>query len=195
MGVSVPNIHYNPHLRDQLLAALVDSSEDAVISLDLQGMIQTWNTGAERLYGYREEEVLGRSAVLLFPPERSSEEGNFLARIAEGESSISPFEDTRIRKDGTRIGVSVSLSPIRTKEGKVTGVSHIARIITEPMRAEAATAQLAAIVESSDDAIISKNLYGIILTWNAAAERIYGYTEDEVRWRHMSILLPPDRIG
>src|SRR5262249_61251908 len=111
MGVSLPKLHYNPHLRDQLLAALVNSSEDAVISLDLQGMIQTWNPGAERLYGYREEEVLGRSAVLLFPPERSSDEGRLLARIAEGES-ISPFEDTRVRKDGTRIGVSVSLSPI-----------------------------------------------------------------------------------
>src|SRR5215472_7536219 len=116
MGVSVPNIHSNPHSRDQLLAALVDSSEDAIISLDLQGMIQTWNTGAERLYGYREEEVLGRSAALLFPAERSSEEGRLLARIAEGES-LNPFEDTRIRKDGTRIGVSVSLSPIRTREG------------------------------------------------------------------------------
>src|SRR5579871_674132 len=178
--------------RSEWLTALVESSQDAIVSKDTHGIIQTWNRGAERLYGYTEAEVLGRSAAMLLPAERANEEREILGRIRKGES-IHHFETMRLRKDGTRISVSLSISPIHNPAGQIIGASHIARNITERTLMEAATAQLAAIVDSSDDAIISKNLDGIILTWNAGAEKIYGYTAEEARWRHMSILLPPHR--
>jgi PAS domain S-box-containing protein len=186
----------NPSTGDErknaLLAALVNSSEDAILAKDPNGVIQTWNLGAERLYGWKAEEVIGRSAILLLPSERANEEEIILSRIRAGES-VNHFETTRVRKDGRRISVSLAVSPIRDADGKIIGASHIARNITERTLMEEATAQLAAIVDSSDDAIISKNLDGIILTWNKGAEHVYGYTADEARWRHMSILLPPDR--
>jgi len=178
--------------RNELLAAAIQSSEDAILVKNLDGVIQTWNHGAESLYGYREEEVIGRSAILLLPPDRVDEEAEILARIRDGER-VDHFETIRLRKDGNHISVSLTISPVRWADGQIIGASHIARKITERTLMEAATSQLAAIVDSSDDAILSKNLDGIILTWNAAAERIYGYTADEVRWRPVSILLPPDR--
>jgi PAS domain S-box-containing protein len=178
--------------RNQLLASLVESSDDAILAKDPYGIIQTWNRGAERLYGYKAAEVIGRSALLLLPAERAGEETEILERIRCGER-VDHFETTRLRKDGTLISVSMTVSPIRDAAGAVIGASHIARNVTERTRLEAATAQLAAIVSSSEDAIISKNLDGVILTWNAGAERVYGYTEEEARFRHMSMLLPEGR--
>src|ERR1044071_363230 len=178
--------------RDELLAALVDSSEDAIIATDLHGIIQTWNEGAEHLYGYDEDDVIGRSTAILLSPERMREEIDSFSLIRGGES-VNHFETTRIRKDGTSISISLSISPIRNRHGEIIGASHIARNITERTLMEAATAQLAAIVDNSEDAFVSKNLDGGILTWNKGAERVYGYAADEVRWRHMSLLLPPDR--
>jgi two-component system cell cycle sensor histidine kinase/response regulator CckA len=180
--------------RNELLGAAIESSEDAIVVKDLDGIIKTWNQGAERLYGYREEEVLGRSAILLLPPDRTDEEAEILTRIRNGDRVVH-LETTRLRKDGTLISVSLTISPVRSADGQIIGASHIARKITERTLMEAATAQLAAIVDSSEDAIISKNLEGIILTWNSGAERIYGYSADEVRWRPISILLPPDRTN
>jgi PAS domain S-box-containing protein len=183
---------FDRETRNDLLATLVESSQDAIIAKDLHGIIQTWNKGAEQLYGYRPDEAIGRSAVFLLPSDRSNEEPDILSRIRAGES-VNHFETTRLRKDGTLISVSLSISPIRDQEGEIVGASHVARNISERTLMEAASAQLAAIVENSEDAIISKNLEGVILTWNAGAERIYGYPAEEVRWRHISILLPPDR--
>src|ERR1700730_4631416 len=103
--------------RNELLAALVDSSHDAIIGKDLNGIIQTWNKGAELLYGYTKEDVIGRSAIILLPSERANEEREILERIRAGES-VNHFETSRIRKDGTRISVSLVVSPIRNAEGK-----------------------------------------------------------------------------
>lgn len=177
--------------RNDLILAAFECSEDAIAVKDLDGIIRAWNQGAERLYGYRQDEVVGRSAILLLPPDRADEESTILARIRNGER-VDHFETTRLRKDGTRISVSLTISPVMWN-GQMIGASHIARSITERTLMEAATAQLGAIVDSSGDAIISKSLEGIILTWNAGAERIYGYSADEVRWRPISILLPADR--
>src|SRR5512144_688448 len=116
--------------RNALIAALVGSSDDAIIAKDLNGIIQTWNRGAERLYGYKEAEVVGRSAVMLLPSERASEEQDILERIRAGES-VNHFETSRVRKDGTRISVSIAISPIRDRQGTIIGASHIARNITE----------------------------------------------------------------
>jgi two-component system cell cycle sensor histidine kinase/response regulator CckA len=177
--------------RDELLIAVFEHSEDAILVTDLNDIIQTWNPAAERLYGYREEEVVGRSAILLLPSERTDEETTILDRIRTGER-VDHFETLRLRKDGTSITVSLTISPVRSG-GQIVAASHIARRITERAAMEAATAQLAAIVDFSEDAIISKNLDGIVLTWNKGAERIYGYSNDDIRWRPISILLPADR--
>src|SRR5713226_1058941 len=170
------------------LASIVESSEDAIISQDVDGTILTWNRGAAALYGYTAEEAIGRSMNFLVPEDRSDEEESILAKVRAGRR-VQHFETVRIRKNGVRTHVSLTMSPIREGD-RVIGVSHVARDISERKRLEAATAQLAAIVDSSGDAIISKDLNGIIQTWNDSAERIYGYSAKEMIGRSISILLP-----
>jgi PAS domain S-box-containing protein len=111
-------------------AALIDSSDDAIVTRDLDGTILTWNPGAERLYGYRSEEVAGRSFAVVVPPERASEVESLRARVLRGER-IEHHETVRLRKGGARIAVSVSISPIKDGVGRVVGVSSIARDMTE----------------------------------------------------------------
>jgi PAS domain S-box-containing protein len=172
-------------------ASIVESSEDAIVSKDPDGTVLTWNRGAAAIYGYTAEEMIGRSIYLLVPPERRDEEESILARIRAGER-VQHFETVRIKKGGARLHVSLTISPIR-EGGRIAGASHVARDISERKRLESANAQLAAIVESSEDAIISKDLQGVIQTWNASAARVYGYAADEVAGRNMTFLLPPGR--
>jgi len=112
------------------LAAIVEFSDDAIISKDLDGIIQTWNTGAVQVYGYSAGEAIGRSIAFLLPPGRVIEEQEILSRMRQGER-VQHFETTRLRKDGKLIHVSLTLSPIRDLSGEVIGVSHVARDITE----------------------------------------------------------------
>jgi PAS domain S-box-containing protein len=119
------------------LAAIVDSSEDAIVSKTLQGIILSWNTGAERLFGYSSPEAVGRPITILIPPERIHEEAEILARIARGER-IDHFETVRVTKDGHRLDISLTVSPIRDVSGEIIGVSKIARDITDRKRAEQA---------------------------------------------------------
>ncbi len=119
------------------LAGIVESSADAIIGKTLEGIITSCNPGAEKLFGYPAQEVLGKSLLLLFPPERAAEETEILIRIARGER-ISHFETVRLRKDGSRIDVSETISPIWDSTGKIVGASKIARDITERKRAEEA---------------------------------------------------------
>ena len=174
------------------LAAIVESSDDAIVGKTLDAIIQTWNKGAEALYGYTADEAIGQSMMLLLPADRQEEETEILARIRNGER-VDHFDTIRVRKDGTRVRVSLTISPVRDGYGRVAGASHIARNITEKSQLEAASAHYAAMVEFSEDAIVSKNLDGIILTWNPGAERIYGYSAAEALGCPMSMLLPPDR--
>ena len=118
------------------LAAVVESSDDAIISKTLDGTITAWNSGAEKLFGYMSAEALAKPMLMLLPPERASEESDILARIRLGES-VNHFETIRVRKDGTTIDVSASISPIRDSSGAIVGASNIARDITERKRAEA----------------------------------------------------------
>lgn len=120
--------------REQL-AAIVESSDDAIISADLSGLITSWNAGAERVYGYRAEEILGRSIATLAPQERSEEPIELLAGLKDGRG-IAHHEAVRVRKDGRRIDVSLSLSPIRDSSGNVIGASAITRDITASKQAE-----------------------------------------------------------
>jgi PAS domain S-box-containing protein len=174
------------------LAAIVDSSDDAIISKSLDGIILSWNTGAERLFGYSAAEAIGQPITILIPPDDSGEAFEILSRIRRGER-VDHYETVRLRKDGRPVHVSLTVSPIRDPGGAIIGASKIARDITERKTAELTMLQLAAIVASSDDAIIGKRLDGIIASWNAGAERLYQYAADEVVGRHISILVPSDQ--
>lgn len=121
-------------MRDRF-AAVVDSSDDAIISKTLDGIITAWNRGAEKLFGYSASEVMGQPMLFLLPPERLGEEAEILGCIGRGQS-VEHFETVRVRNDGTKIDVSVTISPIRDNNGVVVGVSKIARDITERKRVE-----------------------------------------------------------
>ena len=174
------------------LAAIVESADDAILSETLEGVIVSWNAGAERLYGYPAAEAIGQPVTLLLPEDRTLEEAGILERIRRGER-VPPFETVRRRKQGDLIDVSLGISAIRNREDRVIGAAHIARDIGESRSIAKDSGRLAAIEESSEDAIVSKTLDGTILTWNKGAEQVYGYTAEEVIGRHMSLLLPPDR--
>ena len=173
-----------------LLPAIIDSSEDAIISKDLQGTITSWNRSAERIFGYSMEEAIGRPITLLFPPGREAEEETILRRVRTGER-VEHFETTRMRKDGQLVEVSITVSPIRGSDGAIVGASNVARDITEQKRSHQAGLLLAAIVNSSEDAIVSKSLEGIITSWNAGAQRIFGYTAKEAVGQPVLMLVPP----
>ncbi len=173
-----------------LLESLVNSSEDAIDSKTLDGIITSWNPAAERMYGYCADEIIGKNISMLSHPDRPEEMDEILQKIRSGER-VEHYETVRVRKDGRRISISLSVSPILDKAGQVIGVSSIARDITE--RRGATTTLLASIVNSSDDAIDSKTLDGIITSWNPAAEYMYGYNLDEILGKNISILSHPDR--
>ena len=119
------------------LAAIVDSSDDAIISKDLSGIITSWNTAASRIFGYRADEIIGESVLLLIPPELQYEEPEILRKMSAGER-IEHFETRRRRKDGQILDVSLTISPIRDTLGHIIGISKIARDITGRKQAEAA---------------------------------------------------------
>ena len=130
-------------LERELLAAIVDSSNDGIISKTLEGAITSWNPAAEGIFGYTASEALGRPITMLFPPDRLREEDVLLRRIAAGET-IRHFETERVRKDGTRIWVSVTLSPVRDVTGEIVGASKIVRDISVRRQLEAARAEMLA---------------------------------------------------
>ena len=128
------------------LAAIVESTDDAIIGKDLNGIITSWNPGAKKLFGYGESEAVGKSILMVIPPERAEEESKILSRIRNGES-IESFETVRLRKDGKRIDVSEVISSIKDSQGRIVGVSKIARDITE-RKLEQARLQFRALFES-----------------------------------------------
>jgi PAS domain S-box-containing protein len=119
------------------LAAIVESTDDAVVSKSLDGIIRSWNAGAERLFGYKAQEAIGKNILMIIPPDRVDEEATILARLRRGER-IEHFETVRVRKDGTFVDVSLTVSPVRDSSGTVIGASKIARNITERRRADQA---------------------------------------------------------
>lgn len=173
------------------LAAIVASSDDAIVSKDLNGIITSWNESATRTFGYRAEEIIGRPVTLLIPPELLGDESLILAKIRAGER-IDHFETVRQHKNGQRIDVSLTISPIRDARGVVIGASKILRDITEQKKTNDLRDRLAAIVDSSDDAIVSKDLNGVVTSWNKSAERIFGYREKEIVGRSITLLIPSE---
>jgi len=118
-----------------LLAAIVDSSDDAIVSKTLEGIITSWNAGAERLFGYTAKEAIGQPITMIIPLDRRDEETRILARLRQGQP-IEHFDTVRVRKDGTKVEISLSISPVRDAAGKIIGASKIARDITERKRIE-----------------------------------------------------------
>jgi PAS domain S-box-containing protein len=175
-----------------LLAAIVDSSDDVIISKTLDGIITSWNTTAERVFGYSAKEAIGSHITLIIPKDRLAEENEILARIRRGER-IHQFDTVRQRKDGSLVDISLTISPVRDSAGRIVGASKVAREITERKRAHSSNALLAAIVDSSDDAIVSKTLDGIITSWNKGAEHMFGYAAGEAIGKHITLIIPRDR--
>jgi len=174
------------------LAAIVESSDDAIVSKTLDGIVTSWNRAAEQMFGYSAAEAIGQSILLIIPPDRAAEEGEVLARVRAGQV-VERFETVRRRKDGSLVNISLTVAPIRDRRGRVVGASKIARDLREQRRVDEAQARLAAVVDSSDDAIVSKTLEGIITSWNRAAERLFGFSAAEAVGQSIYIIIPADR--
>jgi PAS domain S-box-containing protein len=159
------------------LAAIVESSDDAIISKDLSGVITSWNSGAERLFGYSAQEAVGQPITLLIPPDRFDEENGIVERIRRGEG-VDNFETVRRRKDGTLVDVSVAVSPIRDRAGTVVGASKIARDITERKTVEAALRdneeRYRTLFDLGPVAVYSCDAAGVIQKFNRRAAELWG---------------------
>jgi PAS domain S-box-containing protein len=166
------------------LSAIVESSADAIFSKSLDGVIQSWNQGAERLYGYSTQEAVGKSVTILAPPGSEDEIPDILRRIVRGER-LEHYETRRMRKDGRQIDVSLTVSPIRDPSGNIVGASTIARDITERKRAEEEllfkTALLEAQSETMIDGILVVGLTGEILLVNQQFASMWNIPEDAIR--------------
>jgi PAS domain S-box-containing protein len=158
------------------LAAIVESSEDAIISKTLDGVITSWNPAAERLLGYTAAEALGQRMSAFFPADRLEEEQDILRRIARGET-IDHFESQRIRKGGELIDVAVTISPIRDSSGRIIGASKIARDITERKRAEEELREQASLLDVAP--VLVRDLENRIVLWTRGAQKIYGFTKEQ----------------
>src|ERR1700733_9602484 len=158
----LPKTNYSPFSLEGsslLLDAIMAVSDDAVITKGLDRVITSWNPGAERNFGYTPGEIVGEAILRLIPPSLHDEEQMILSTLRAGEQ-ISRLETTRLTKAGEEVIVSLTISPLKDKAGRVIGVVKIARDITQSKQSDHARLRLAAIVESSDDAIMSKNLKG-----------------------------------
>jgi len=171
------------------LAAIVSSSDDPIISKDLDGIVTSWNEAAVHVFGYTPEEMVGSSIRCLIPPHLHYEEEEILRKVRAGER-IAHFETTRIKKNGEMFPVSVTISPVKDASGRVVGASKIVRDISDRKRGDEGRFRLAAIVESADDAIVSKDLNSIIRTWNEGAHRMFGYTAEEIVGQSVLRLIP-----
>lgn len=174
--------------------SIFEGLTDAVICHDLDFMITNWNPAAERLFGYTRKEMIGTSIFSIMDESYFSEMENTMEDILH-KKSVGQLYTTRKTTGGMKFPASVTLSPVSDNADNIIGICQIIRDVSQEKLADEKQATLAAIIESSDDAIISKTLEGIITTWNKGAENIFGYHETEAIGRHISLLIPKDRLA
>ena len=160
------------------MSAVVHSSHDAIAAKTLKGIIIDWNRSAERIFGYKAKEIIGKSVLTLIPNDRKSEEQEILRKIGRGES-LDHYETVRRRKDGGLIDVSLTISPIKSPKGEIVGASKIARDITKQKQTERRLAELARLLDFTNDALIVRDHRGRIVYWNRGAEEMYGFSAKE----------------
>ncbi len=180
-------------LTNSRLAAIVASSDDAIIGKTLDGIVIDWNGAAERIFGYPAEEIVGKSIEILLPQELQDEERDILQRVRSGRK-VDHFETRRLRKDGAVIDVSITVSPVWDEEGAVIGASKVARDITAANAARAALlereAHLQSVLATVPDAMVVIDTRGIMQSFSATAEKLFGYRAHEVVGQNVSILMP-----
>lgn len=169
------------------LAAIVESADDAITSMDLQGIVTSWNAAAERIFGYTAEEIVGRPVMPLVPPHLQNEAVDLVEAIRRDQSFRS-FETVRLRKDGQLIDVSITISPIKNREGEIVGISKIVKDITDLKHAEKSHARLAKAVEQTGETILITDTQGTILYANPAFEKTSGYRCEEALGRNPAML-------
>jgi PAS domain S-box-containing protein len=179
--------------RDRL-AAIVASSDDAIIGVTVDGIIDSWNPAATRIYGYTAEEAIGRPVSMLAPPDRPREIPNLLEAIHQGRGGAQ-FETIRMTKAGTLVDVSISLSPVRDDTGLIVSSASITRDISPRKQAEREIRFQAGLLGAVGQAVIATDLAGIVIYWNRAAEALYGWRAGEVLGQKLStILVPPPEM-
>ncbi|MEP7232120.1 MAG: PAS domain-containing sensor histidine kinase [Ginsengibacter sp.] len=169
------------------LSAIVQASDDAIISRDLNGTITSWNSSAEKIFGYTAQEANGKHISIIIPEECIDEEEGMIKKIKNG-GGVKKYEAIRKKKDGSRIFASHIITPVRDVNKKVIGTSKIISDISDQK------ALYAAIINTSDDAICSKTLDGIITSWNFGAEKMFGHKKKAVIGKHINIIVPPSKI-
>ncbi len=179
------------------LAAIVESSDDAIIGKNLNGVIETWNKGAERIFGYAAAEIVGTSILRLIPDDRQAEENEILDKIRRGES-VKHFETVRRTKAGRQLEVSITASPIKDASGTVIGASKVARDITERKRAEAALraseGRYRTLFDYAPDGILIADPHSTYLDANPNMCRMLGYTREELIGMHAADIVPPAEV-
>jgi PAS domain S-box-containing protein len=173
-------------LQTEYLAAIVESATDAIVGKDLNGIVTVWNGGAVNVFGYSREEMIGRSILTLIPPDRQQEEADILERVGRGEV-ILHLDTVRLRKGGEAIHVSITVSPIRNREGIIIGASKIVRDISARKRWEEHSWL---IIEAAPVAMMVVNHEGRIAMINAQTERLFGYERRELIGKKLDRLLP-----
>ncbi len=191
--MSMPTLSQTEEMR-ALLSATVELCEDAVFLTTLEGIVLSWNAGAEEIFGYKAEEIVGKSVSLLVPRDQVKTFRRFQEKLQRGEQ-ISNYEATRLKKDGRRIQVAFHLFPLKNAEDKIVGVASILRDVTAHRRSDDAQreneARIRGILETAVDGIITIYENGIVESFNPAAARIFGYTAEEVIGKSVNILMPP----
>ncbi len=170
---------------------VVDNSYDALIGETFDGIVTTWNKGATRMFGYTSNEMIGKSVMILLPPEMKNELPPQLQKIKKGEVVID-YDTIRVRKNGTQINVAISMSPMVDETGTLFGVSVVERDISVRKKSEESMRQIQLVVDNSYDALIGETLDGIVTTWSNGASRMFGLTSQEMIGKSINLIVPEE---